>query len=88
LVRDYRDKVQFLAVGSVDTADQIEDFVSYYGLKSVPTAIDTDGSLRTSIGVPGHPAWAFIDEDGGARVVVGSVFDPVLIDEVEELVTA
>lgn len=86
MVRDYGEDIQFVGIGSVDTSDHIEDFISFYGLRDVPTVIDVDGDLRVSVGIPGHPAWALIDEDGVARLALGTVYRPALIRAIEELI--
>ncbi len=87
MVRDYREEIQVVGLGSVDTSGHIEDFISYHGLSDVPTVIDVDGDLRASIGIPGHPAWALIDEDGAARLALGTVYRPTLIRAIEELIS-
>ena len=88
MVRDYGDRIQFIGMGAVDTADAISDFVSVNGLNDIPAAIDEDGSLRVSLGVPGHPAWVFVDEGGDATIIVGTIFRPRLFELLDELVAS
>lgn len=85
-MRDYGDRIQFIGMGGVDTPQNIADFVSFHGLSGIPATVDEDGSLRAGLGVPGHPAWIFIDQDGEATIIVGTIFRTRLFELLDDLV--
>lgn len=78
----------FLAFGGGDTPEHIADFISYYGLPDVPTVADEDGSIRSSMGVPGVPAWVFVDRDGETEIHAGALEPADLAERLDALLAS
>ena len=72
--------VEFLGMAGLDSEGPMSDFVAKYGL-DFPQAIDTDGTLWPTFGVPAQPAWAFIDGQTGE---VKTFLGPLPAAQVEE----
>lgn len=71
----FGDQVTFVGVPGHDTDDAHREFVEEHGLEDVVQAVDDDGSLWARFGINYQPAWVFVDEDGGAEVVAGGLYD-------------
>lgn len=87
-MRAYEGRVQFVGFGGGDTADHVDDFVSYYSLRPVPTILDEDWSIRESLGVIGAPAWVFVNDDGEATLHLGGLSQADLEEMLQALVAA
>jgi hypothetical protein len=86
-VRAYEGRVQFVGFGGGDTADHIDDFVSYYSLRPVPTVIDEDWSIREGLGIIGAPAWVFLNDGGDATLHLGGL-NPRELEEMLQVLVA
>lgn len=71
----FGDQVTFVGVPGHDTDEAHREFVEEHGLEDVVQAVDDDGSLWARFGINYQPAWVFVDEDGGAEVVGGGLYD-------------
>jgi len=63
----------------------MQDFIEEFGLDSFPHVNDADERLFARFGVPFQPAWVFIDSEGDAARVLGSVPEPDLVAILEDL---
>ncbi len=62
--------------GTEGLAD-MKAFIEKYGF-SFPNAADEDGSLWNRFGVPGQPAWVFVDRNGVASRKLGVISESKL----------
>jgi hypothetical protein len=69
LARRYADQVTFVGVPGRDTIPAMQDFVDEHGLQDVTQAADLDGVVWSALGIPGQPAWAFVDGQTGVTTV-------------------
>ncbi len=60
--------VEFLAVSASFDEAEARAFVDEFGLQGLDTIVDLDGSVFTSFGIVGQPAWVFLDDDGGMEI--------------------
>jgi peroxiredoxin len=54
------------------TEKSFQGFIDKYKL-TFPTLADPDGAVFSHFGVPGQPAWVFIDSTGKATKVLGAL---------------
>ena len=74
-----------IGVAGRDSIDAMADFVARHGLDGVPHLVDADGSLWARFEVVAQPAWVFVDDDGTARRVQGSLDEDGLRAELQAL---
>ncbi len=53
-----------LAISASFDDAEAQAFVDEFDLHGLPTVVDTDGSVFTSFGIVGQPAWIFLNDDG------------------------
>lgn len=63
----------------------MQDFIDEFDLESFPHLNDADERLFARFGVPFQPAWVFIDSEGDAARVLGSVPEGDLTEILEDL---
>lgn len=68
-----------------DSTDAMQSFVDRHGLDGFAHAVDDDGSLWERFGITNQPAWVFVDDDGTARTVAGSLDAEGLREELQAL---
>jgi peroxiredoxin len=85
LARDDETQIRFLGIAWRDTAEAMQDFIDEFGLDSFPHLNDADERLFARFGVPFQPAWVFIDSEGDAARVLGSVPEEQLTTILEDL---
>ena len=88
VARRYEDKVQFVGLGSRDSAPALEEFVDRYELDAFPHAADESGGLRAELGVVGQPTWIFVDRAGRSEKVFGALGEEGLVRRLDALVDA
>jgi hypothetical protein len=66
----------------------VDDFVSYYSLRALPTIVDEDWSIRESLGILGAPSWVFVDDGGEATLHLGGLNQADLEEMLQALVKA
>lgn len=72
-------------MAGLDDEGPMRDFVAKYGL-DFPQAIDGDGTLWASFGVPYQPAWAFIDgETGATETILGAMSEAQVQEQLDRL---
>ncbi len=74
---NYQGKVQFIGMPGVEGLADMKVFIDKYGLP-FPNAADQDGSLWDRFGVPGQPAWVFVDRNGKVTRKLGTLSEPKL----------
>jgi hypothetical protein len=67
-------------------AGDIDAFIAEFGLDGFPHTIDESGDLWAGYGVVGQPAWVFIDAEGSAEVVSGSLGEDAIVERIEALI--
>lgn len=85
MARNYEGKVAFIGMAGNDTEPPMRGFVEQYGL-AFPQAVSEDGSLWGRFGVPGQPAWVFVDDSGEYEVHVGPYGQAELEARLDELI--
>ncbi len=75
----------FLGVAWNGSRQSMQDFVDRHGL-TFPSLVDIDGEVFGRYNVPSQPAWAFIDDQGQATTVLGSLSASTLEGYVSQLV--
>jgi len=68
-----------------DSAEAMQGFVDAFSL-GFPQAVSEDGSLWARFGVAYQPAWVFVNDDGGAQVVPGSIPERDLKEILDQLI--
>jgi peroxiredoxin len=63
---------------------QFQGFVSKYKL-TFPNISDNDGAVFARFGVPGQPAWVFVDSTGKATRILGALNSTKLEQIVNDL---
>ena len=74
-----------MGVAGRDSPDAMADFVARHGLEGIDHLVDGDGSLWARFEVLAQPAWVFVDDDGTARRVQGSLDEDGLRAELQAL---
>jgi peroxiredoxin len=74
-------KITIIGVAWSGTEKSFQGFVDKYKL-SFPNLSDNDGQVFAHFGVPGQPAWVFIDSTGKATKKIGALSS----DKVEQIV--
>jgi thiol-disulfide isomerase/thioredoxin len=83
--RELPDGVTLIGVaGRADVAD-MQGFVTDYGVGGFEHLVDADGSIWERFDVPYQPAYAFINDDGEIRTVVGALGKSGVLEAAEEL---
>ena len=72
-------------MGGRDSVEQMQSFVDRHGLRGFDHLVDEDGSLWERFGIINQPAWVFVDDDGTARTVAGSLDGAGLREELRAL---
>jgi thioredoxin-related protein len=85
LARDDDTQIRFLGIAWRDSEEAMQDFIDEFGLDSFPHVNDVDERLFARFGVPFQPAWVFIDSQGNAARVLGSVPEQDLVAILEDL---
>lgn len=80
----YGDRVQFLGVDVLDTADGARPFIAAQGW-AYPSIADPDGAIRDGLGLLGLPVTLFYAADG---TLVGSYTGPIPADELDARIAA
>ena len=80
----YTGKVQFIGMPGVEGLADMKVFIDKYGLP-FPNAADQDGALWDRFGVPGQPAWVFVDRNGVVSRKVGVIAEPDLAAILDKL---
>lgn len=75
----------FIGVAWNGSREAMQAFVERHGL-SFPNIVDPGGEVFARYGVPSQPAWVFIDADGGATRVQGSLDDQELVAYIDAIV--
>lgn len=88
VARRYEDRVPIVGMAGRDDTGPMKEFVERHGLGFVPHAVDADGSLWAEFGVRGQPAWVFVDRDGQAEVVFGTLSERQLAERLDALADA
>lgn len=83
----YGSQVKFVGVAWAGTIDSYEGFVAKHGLTFV-NLNDSDGTVFSRFGVPGQPAWAFVEQDGTAQVELGTLSETELDDKVSAMISS
>jgi peroxiredoxin len=76
----------FLGLAGRDTADEMSGFIDRHGLDGFDHLVDEDGTLWQRFGIARQPAWVFVNDDGTAKTVVGSLSADGLRAEIDRLV--
>lgn len=63
----------------------MESFIDRHGVGDFPHLVDDDGSIWERFGVVTQPSWAFIDDDGSVKTVVGGLGRDGLDAEIDDL---
>lgn len=61
-------------------------FVERHGLGGFDHLVDEDGALWERFGIVSQPAWVFVNDDGTARTLVGSLGAGGIRAEIDRLV--
>jgi peroxiredoxin len=77
--------IQFLGLGGRDSVEEMQSFVDRHGLDGFDHLVDGDGALWERFGITNQPAWVFVDDDGTARTVAGSLDEAGLREELQTL---
>lgn len=70
-----------------DASAAMQAFVDRFSLE-FPQAVSEDGSLWARFGVAYQPAWVFVNDDGRAQVVPGSLSEQDLTMALDQLIEA
>ncbi|MDJ0770274.1 MAG: hypothetical protein QNJ12_15860 [Ilumatobacter sp.] len=82
--RQYGQDVQFVGVTAYDDLDEVGEVAARTGLDSFPQLVGDDAFVHFEVG--SHPMTLFIDADGSASRVPGSIDPQRLMDRVAGLV--
>lgn len=77
--------IQFVGVPARDTAEEMRNFVTRYGLESFPHLMDEDRSIWAHFGVPGQPSWVFVNDDGTIWRHIGAPDEETLNAQLDAL---
>ena len=77
--------MRFVGLAGRDTVDEMQSFIDRHGLAEFPHLVDEDGALWERFGIISQPAWVFVDDDGTARTVSGSLSEDGLRSELDRL---
>lgn len=86
MARDYDGDVEIIGVPSRDDEEAMTEFVERHDLGHVRHAVDQDQQVWGAFGVPGQPAWVFVDgETGEATRRFGALSPEELVAVLDEL---
>ena len=74
-----------MGLAGLDTVEAMQAFVDRHALADFPHLIDEEGDLWERFGIISQPAWVFVDDDGTARTVSGSLSEDGLREEIDRL---
>ena len=81
----YGDRVTFVGVAGRDDAAAMDPFIEEHGLGGFDHVFDEDLELWVAFGVNTQPAFVFIDADGNADVVIGTMGPAGITDGLEAM---
>jgi len=84
----YADEVTFIGVAGRDSAGAMSNFVADYSVGAFPHIADHDLVLWKAFGVTSQPAFVFINDDGTADGLIGSLGFEGLTSRVEDLISS
>ncbi|PKQ27271.1 MAG: hypothetical protein CVT64_02240 [Actinobacteria bacterium HGW-Actinobacteria-4] len=83
--KDLPEGVTIIGVaGRADVAD-MQGFVNDFGVDGFEHLVDVDGAIWASFGVSYQPAYAFINDDGEIRTLVGALGKSGVLDAAQDL---
>lgn len=85
MARLYQGKVQIVGMAGLGDAVDMRAFVSRHGLQHIAHAVDADGHVWSALGVPGQPAWLFVDREGRVTSYLGVLHDERLRERLDRL---
>jgi len=77
--------VTWVGVAAQDQLPAMKDFVAKYDMAGFQHIADLDASVWQRFGVSAQPAFAFIDKDGKADVVIGSPTEEDIVARIAKL---
>ncbi|MGK2930036.1 MAG: hypothetical protein ACSLFO_10720 [Acidimicrobiales bacterium] len=66
----------------------MQSFIDRHGLGDFDHLVDDDGSLWQRFDIASQPAWAFVNDDGTVKRLVGALGEDGLRAEIDRLVAA
>jgi peroxiredoxin len=85
VAKKFAGKVTVIGVAWQGDDKAFQGFVKKHGL-TFDNAADLDNTLYAHFGVPGQPAWVFVDSKGNAKRAIGVVPEATLEKTLNELV--
>lgn len=79
------DGVTLIGVAGLAEVPDMQGFVEDYGVGGFEHLADTDGSIWANFDVAYQPAYAFINDDGDIRVLIGALGKSGLLEAAEDL---
>lgn len=67
----YKDRVNFVGVGALGSAPEMQEFVSAHGIGIFPNIADTNAKVWAKFGVVLQPSLIFIDKTGKSSIKIG-----------------
>ncbi|MFD9741229.1 redoxin family protein [Umezawaea sp. NPDC059074] len=77
--------VTWVGVAAQDQLPAMKDFVAKYDMNGFQHIADLDASVWQRFGVSAQPAFAFIDKDGKADVIIGSPTEEDIVARIAKL---
>ncbi len=84
----FRGKVDVIGVAGRGEVPAMKDFVDETGTGSFTHVVDDSGSIWSSFGVAAQPSFAFINDDGTVKVVIGALGKDGLTKQMNALVAS
>lgn len=72
-----------MGIAAHDSDERMHGFVDEFGLESMLTVVDDDGSLWGRYGIQYQPAWVFVAPDGQVDIVAGALFGDGLVQRLD-----
>ena len=84
----YGDRVDIVGVAGRDDLEQVNRFIDERGVAAFEHVFDRDGEIWQAFGVRSQPAFVFIDVDGNAERILGSMGQSGIADRLDALLAA